>query len=138
MAGKPYSLTTPCNNCPFRSDVTPYIRASRVREIERSLVRSEFPCHKTTKHDDEDGERVRSPGEIHCAGALILMEKEGTSSQMTRIAERLGMYDPRKLDMKAPVYESFDEMYEATRAEEKKRAPKAPKRRAADPRGKKA
>jgi len=127
---KPYGMTTPCSNCPFRSDVTPYIRSARVREIERSLVRSEFPCHKTTKHD-EDGERFRTKGEVHCAGALILMQKEGTSSQMTRIAERLGMYNPEKLDMEAPVYESFDEMFEAARTEERKNATKARKRQEA-------
>lgn len=97
----PYSLTSPCKECPFRNDIKPYIREARVREIERSLVRSEFPCHKTP--------------ETHCAGALILMEKEGRSSQMMRIAERLGMYDRTKLNMNAPVYESFRAMVQAHR-----------------------
>ena len=109
---KPYGMTTPCDNCPFRSDVKPYLTQIRVREIERSLVRAEFPCHKTTKHDD-DGEHVRTEAEMHCAGALILMEKEGRSSQMMRISERLGMYDHTKLNMDAPVYESFEEMAHA-------------------------
>jgi hypothetical protein len=109
----PYGMTTPCSNCPFRKDITPFLRPERVREIERSLVRSEFPCHKTTKHDD-DGEYVgHTDQEMHCAGALILKEKLGQSSQMMRIAERLGMYDHTKLDMNAPVFDSFDEMYEA-------------------------
>ena len=110
---KPYGMTTPCSNCPFRKDIPPFLRPERVREIQRSLVRSEFPCHKTTTHDD-DGDYVPKPGEeMHCAGALILKEKLGQSSQMMRIAERLGMYDHTKLDMGAPVFDSFDEMYEA-------------------------
>ncbi len=110
---RPYGMTTPCDKCPFRSDIRPFLRPERVREIEGSLVRAEFPCHKTTEHD-ADGEYVRDiPKEIHCAGALILMEKEGRSSQMMRIAERLGMYDPSKLDMEAHVFDSFDEMYDA-------------------------
>jgi hypothetical protein len=109
---KPYGMKTPCAHCPFRKDIAPYLTSARVREIEDSLVRSEFPCHKTTEHND-DGQYVSTRDEIHCAGALILMEKEGRSSQMMRIAERLGMYDPTKLDMEAPVYDTFDEMADA-------------------------
>jgi len=111
-----YSLTTPCKNCPFRNDIEPFLMPERIREIEASLIRSEFPCHKTTSHDDEDscdGTYVPKGGEIHCAGALILLEKLHRPSQMMRISERLGMYDPRKLDMDAPVFDSFDEMYDA-------------------------
>jgi hypothetical protein len=124
MKRAPFGLTTPCDNCPFRRDVKPYIRPERVLEIEHSLERAEFPCHKTTnREEDEEGNTSSSPssGEIHCAGALILMEKEERSSQMMRIAERLGMYDPRKLNMAAPVYDSFEEMYEAHVNEERPR-----------------
>jgi hypothetical protein len=106
---RPYRLTSPCAHCPFRSDIPPFLTRERVREIEHALERSEFPCHETTEHDD-DGEYMSTREEAHCAGALILKEKLGESSQMMRIAERLGMYDPRKLKMDAPVYESFDEM----------------------------
>lgn len=113
MERKPYGMMTPCAHCPFRSDITPFLRPERVDEIRRSLVRAEFPCHKTTEHDD-DGEYVGpTREEIHCAGALIMKEKLGESSQMMRIAERLGMYDPSKLDMGAPVFNDWDEMYEA-------------------------
>lgn len=124
-----YSLTTPCKNCPFRTDVRPFITPGRVRDIERSLVRSEFPCHKTTRPDDDaedDSVYIPKGGEIHCAGALILLEKLGRPSQMMRIAERLRgeggapMYDASKLDMEAPVYDSFTEMYRAHVAEERK------------------
>jgi hypothetical protein len=108
----PYGLVKPCAKCPFRKDVTPYLRKARVREIERSLVRAEFPCHETTEHDDE-GERKVTEGEMHCAGALILLEKTGQPSQMMRIAERLRMYDASKLDMEAPVFDSFKDMIKA-------------------------
>lgn len=115
MSKGPYSMTTPCSNCPFRNDVKPYIREDRVREIEDSLARGEFPCHKTTEpdEDDEDGGRRATDDSIHCAGALILMVKEDRSSQMMRISHRLGMFDPEKLDMDAPIYDSFDEMADA-------------------------
>ena len=109
----PYGMSTPCGNCPFRTDIRPYLRKARVREIERSLERSSFPCHKTTGLVVDDQTYVPTGREVHCAGALILMEKEGRSSQMMRIAERLGLYDARELDMDAPVFNSFDEMVEA-------------------------
>jgi hypothetical protein len=107
-----YELTSPCDNCPFRRDVKPYITPARVREIADSLVRAEFPCHKTTKFDD-DGEHIPGRNDIHCAGALILLEKMEQPSQMMRICERIGMYDASKLDMDAPVYDDFDEMLAA-------------------------
>lgn len=114
MSDKAYGMVTPCDQCPFRNDIDPYLREGRVREIERSLDRGEFPCHKTVEHD-EDGEPIHSGEQIHCAGALILMEKEGRSSQMMRIAERIGIYDPSKLNMGAPVFGSFNEMAKAMR-----------------------
>jgi hypothetical protein len=114
-----FDLKRPCPACPFRSDVTPYIRAARVKEIERGLVREQgtFACHKTVdyENEDEDGEAEHCPseGEQHCAGALILLERIGRPNQMMRIAERLGMYDAGALDIEAPVYGSFRAMYQA-------------------------
>ncbi len=105
-----YSLTTPCAQCPFRNDIKPFITAGRVREIVESDT--EFPCHKTVRwldDCDDEGEQISVPGdhEQHCAGLLVLLEKDGQPHQMMRIAERLGLYDARKLDMDAPVYGSI-------------------------------
>jgi hypothetical protein len=128
---KPYGLINPCSNCPFRTDVKPYLRAERVEEIERGLERGEFYCHKTTQHKDTDGDDdvvgYRKAGsEMHCAGALILLEKLERPSQMMRIAERLRMYDPSKLNMAAPVYDTFEDMIEA---QEHRPKPKRAKRK---------
>jgi hypothetical protein len=60
-----YTMTTPCPKCPFRTDIRPYLRTDRAEEIADSLVHSEFPCHKTTQHDDDD-EYVPSGSELHC------------------------------------------------------------------------
>lgn len=111
-----YKLTRPCAKCPFRTDIQPYLTAARVSEIEQSLERGEFSCHETLEedcwHDDDEGNETYSPSgeEEHCAGALILLEKLGRPSQMMRISERLRMYDRRRLDMNAPVFDSFEEM----------------------------
>jgi hypothetical protein len=102
-----YGLKTPCSNCPFRTDIRPYIRAERVREILTS--NEEFHCHKTIvvdPSDDEDhwGDVVEDEHAQVCAGFLICLEHDDAPNQMMRIAERLGMYDRTKLRMEAPVY----------------------------------
>lgn len=116
-----YDRKTPCDNCPFRSDKSFELRPGRVREIERSLVRGEFPCHKTTTYDG-DGDLHATDKSQHCAGALILLEKLNQPSQMMRISERVGMYDRRKLDMKAPVYRNFREMEAGCQMKKQKHA----------------
>jgi len=108
-----YTKTTPCDNCPFRSDIPAYLTPERVIDIGKALVRGEFPCHKTTVPcEDDDGgcDMMETPDSQHCAGALIMLEKMERPSQMMRICERLGLYDRRKLNMEAPVYGDFEEM----------------------------
>ncbi len=110
-----YTKTAPCGNCPFRSDKPFPLARGRVREIQRALVRGDFPCHKTTVdcEDEEGGQDRRADDKSqHCAGALILLEKLEEPSQMMRICERIGMYDRTKLKMDAPVYDSWDDMVE--------------------------
>lgn len=113
-----YGLITPCEKCPFRTDIRPYLRPERVDEILH--IQGEFPCHKTIKvgdqidDDDENWCEITDDRNAQvCAGFLILLENEGAPNQMMRIAERLGAYDPSKLRMDAPVYGSIDEAIEA-------------------------
>lgn len=101
-----YELKKPCANCPFRTDIRPYIHPDRVREI----VGKVFSFHKTTT---EKGRSNEHPNAQHCAGSLIVHEKEDQPHQMMRICERLGLYDRTELKMDAPVYDSFEEMIEA-------------------------
>lgn len=64
-----FTLKRPCNNCPFRTDVFPYLHTMRAHDI--ATTQETFTCHKTLEHDD-DGELVRVPDSIHCAGFLIM------------------------------------------------------------------
>lgn len=116
-----YKLKRPCDNCPFRSDIPAYLTPARVVEIQRSLIRGEFSCHKTNDFDDESGDAIETDRTQHCAGALILMEKLGQSSQMMRICERIGLYDHTQLEMDAPVFDSFEKMIEAQNPQKRKR-----------------
>jgi hypothetical protein len=94
-----YSMTKPCDACPYLKG-SGFTWASLVRH-----ATGEFACHKTC---DLSGEGCYKPKDksLHCAGALIFLEKRGKPHQMMRIAERVGMYDRTKLDMEAPVVSS--------------------------------
>jgi hypothetical protein len=95
-----YTMTEPCNACPF-------LKGSGFTY--RSLTEhasGEFACHKTCELTEVEGKgEIYQPKakSLHCAGALIFLEKRNQPHQMMRIAERLGMYDRRKLNMAAPV-----------------------------------
>lgn len=106
-----HDMSQPCKECPFRNDLPHgYLRAERITEICESILRgASFPCHKTTVEIEDDldwGENSQQ-----CAGAEIFLAKQGASSQMSRIAERLGLR-VAVLDMNAPVCSSHREMLE--------------------------
>ena len=94
-----YTLTSPCADCPF---LAKFRKGYTVKQLE-GYASGEFACHKTCDVDDEEGAFKPRQGSVHCAGALIYLEKRNRSTQMMRICERLGMYDHTKLDMDAKV-----------------------------------
>jgi hypothetical protein len=102
-----FNLVRPCGNCPFL--LSPYfeLRPGRRAEIADSLRSGKvFPCHKTLGENEQ-----------FCAGALIAMAKADTlfQNQMVRIGDRLGDFDPDKLQMGANVYESLEDFEEDQR-----------------------
>ena len=112
-----FNLRTPCDNCPFRSDITFFLDPRRVTEILDALLLDgkTFSCHKTVHYDDDGEPSMPHGDEQHCAGALIMLERFNLPNQMMRIAERLGLYDPRHLAMEAPVFASPAAMLERMR-----------------------
>lgn len=108
-------MTTPCSNCPFRRKGGIRLLVERIQEIAGIFLgggRGEFPCHRTTVPDNDDGDLVETAESQHCAGALIFAEKNDSPTQMMRICERLGMYDRTKLRGKKLVFDTIDEMVE--------------------------
>lgn len=92
-----YTLHEPCDECPFlkKSNFT-------LRRL-KQFASGQFPCHKLCDTNENDEFVPKNKNTPHCAGALIFLEKRGQSNQMMRIAERLGLYDRTKLNMKAEV-----------------------------------
>jgi len=71
-------MKTPCGKCPYRDDVKPFLRAERGEELAYLSQNpySEFTCHKTLDHDDDNGETVIGARSKTCAGFLTLMHNE--------------------------------------------------------------
>ena len=107
-----YDLRKPCSNCSFLRKGGIRLHPARVDEIAGMMIaggRGEFPCHKTTKDNDE-GDLCETPKSKHCAGALIFAEKHDRPTQMMRICERFGDYDRTKLEGFELVFDSIEEM----------------------------
>lgn len=94
-----FKILKPCANCPFRTDKSNqkgWLGKDRATEIANAILEENktFTCHKTL------GSKERS----HCAGALILIKHHKPKSShyygnaLIQIAERLGLYEPNKLD----------------------------------------
>ena len=109
----------PCNNCPFRTDVTPYLRPERAEEI-AYVLRSggQFSCHKGL----DLPERKRQ----FCRGALGVMENDfgADANQMVRISMRLGLLAPEVPELAAEFVDaSLDEWVERHEAADGAEAP---------------
>jgi hypothetical protein len=94
-----FELTRPCAHCPFRSDRPFGLRRARCEEIAAALFEHDltFLCHET-KDEPEKHQ--------HCAGALILHEKLGRPNWRIRCAAMLGLFDPDRLHLDAPVVDN--------------------------------
>ncbi|MDA4131836.1 MAG: hypothetical protein OK454_01745 [Thaumarchaeota archaeon] len=99
-----FDLKRPCPKCPFRQDIPGYLHGERAREIAEVLARGgTFACHQTTveaPEDDENfgGEMMEGPKSQMCAGSMIALMQSGGPNQIMRVAERVGGFDPDKLD----------------------------------------
>jgi len=94
-----FDLVRPCAHCPFRSDRPFGLRRARCEEIAAGLFERDqtFICHETS-NDPRNWQ--------HCAGALILHEKLGQPNWRIRFAEFLGLFDPGRLHLDAPVFDN--------------------------------
>ena len=94
----------PCQQCPFRRDVKPFLHPSRGEELAYSAQNpyNTFYCHKTIEHDDE-GEGCMTGKSKVCAGFLTLQHNENGST----------MYDDEGFVPSEGVYSDSWEMAEA-------------------------
>lgn len=107
-----FNLIRPCRDCPFRTDgAGVLVRPGHAREIVKSLVgRGEpFSCHKTVVYEDfDDGPEVVAADEV-CAGAMLLLSAIDRPNTLMQLGQRLGFFDPAKLDLSAPSCRTVEE-----------------------------
>ncbi len=116
-----FSCTTPCGNCPFRTDSLPYSSAEALEVMRSKIDDIGFICHKSVKRFTKEEETfvlnqkdglgisgtLMQDFHVACSGAMILLMKE--RGRVHDVAIR-NYFDPQTLDMDAPVFNSFDEM----------------------------
>lgn len=76
-----YFMKKPCEHCPFRSDVKPFLHPERGADLAFLATNpySSFPCHKTTVEDEnsDEGEMLCTENTKECAGFITLQINEG-------------------------------------------------------------
>ena len=107
----------PCNNCPFRVEVDMCLRPGRVKQIVKSLYHDcDFPCHKTVRYGDDDGEGRVTGESKRCIGAALFLEKtvqgELLANLSFRLAVMMGEFTPEELDRTVEVWDSLEEFVE--------------------------
>jgi hypothetical protein len=109
-----FDLVRPCSNCPFRSDRPFHLRRERVLEIlgdpsceKRWWPAASFPCHKTIKYRGDDTVNI-GPDAQQCAGVMGVLHRTNRPNDAMQLAERFGLWQPSKLDPRAPFYESIE------------------------------
>ena len=120
--------------CPFRTDRPGYLTPERAEEIVDAMKADQhFDCHKTLDYseadDDVDEEGLssgpkrtaRTDRTAICAGFAVIAEAAGRPTQMMRIAGRLGLYDPKRLNLNAPVHKTAEDFIAAQPGRQKRR-----------------
>jgi hypothetical protein len=101
-----FKLTRPCATCPFRKDLGGKfgLRTERLRQIAAGPA---FQCHKTVDYEESfEGDPGDNPQQ--CAGLMSILHREGRPNQIMQVGQRLGHFDPQKLDHR-DVYDTFDD-----------------------------
>ena len=64
----------PCAHCPYWRSVEPFLHPERGEELAYITENpyTDFTCHKTLDHDDEDGDTIAGPNSLTCAGFLSM------------------------------------------------------------------
>lgn len=80
-------MKKPCPNCPFRTDVRPFLHPARAKEI---ATAEHFVCHKTTAYDEHLDDTVVVITSQTCAGWEMLNRLQPNDGSVYLNAARMG------------------------------------------------
>jgi hypothetical protein len=102
-----FKIKAPCEVCPFRRDVAPFLH--RATQIAKTLSddRHWFACHETT--GVKSGRRVRPENQSQCAGSMRVLARMGRPNIAMRLAHFMRLIDIAALACarKPPVFASL-------------------------------
>lgn len=117
-------VSTPCDNCPFRKDVHPFLRLKNVRNLwtDAILTGAHFACHKTVVFGKGEPDKSRAKA---CAGFLLVAEKGRVAQglQLVQLARRLAGITLDHVRGAELVYDDPKQMIEAHRMAEEEGFP---------------
>ncbi|PHS61024.1 MAG: hypothetical protein COB09_18935 [Thalassobium sp.] len=98
-------IKKPCAQCPYRSDVKPFLRPERGEELAYAAQNpyNTFYCHKTLDSETEDEDNRVDEGSKICAGFLSLQHNENGET----------FYDDEGFEPSDKVYGESYEMEQA-------------------------
>lgn len=110
-SSNPFRLNKPCADCPFRKDKYFHLAPGRREGIAESLRDGQgFTCHKTLDYNTDDGAPNRTQKSQECVGATGTVMRDGFPHALYQIAERLGLFDPSRLDYESmSLHDTLDE-----------------------------
>ena len=79
MDNERWFTKVPCQHCPYRSDVRPFLTPERGEELAYIAENkySEFHCHKTLGEDEDEGDTIVTADSLICAGFLSMQIEWG-------------------------------------------------------------
>ena len=110
-----FNLKAPCRDCPFRSDIRPYLPQSTSRTVRpRSRTHDlRLPRDRSLSATQRQARPFQPSNSASLHRRLILMHKTECQGDLQQLAERLEFYDRGELRMDAPVYDTFEQMIKA-------------------------
>lgn len=111
-----YDMRNPCSDCPFSTNA-PWHQGI-MEELARKTALMDaghlaHTCHQTDARADCAATK-RAPNGApmqHCAGMLIMAEKTGLQQRHMFAAQIRGAYNPAKLNLNGPVFDSMGHMF---------------------------
>jgi hypothetical protein len=124
-----FKLKKPCEKCPFRNNIPGYLTRARVIGLASALEQDgeRFLCHSTLDYNAADdlyledtdeahdawAEAIVTADSQHCAGAAIVLARQGTPNRDMLMAERFGVWNRSELDLEnKDVFQSMKEFIE--------------------------
>jgi hypothetical protein len=104
-----FKIKRPCEHCPFRRDVHPFLDPRRAADLAETLRddHSWFACHETVgivRH-----RRIKKADQSQCAGSMMVLWREGRPNIAMRVAIHFKMLAIQDLAASAPVFDSLAE-----------------------------